>query len=133
MYYFFLTIDKVKLGLAPNKAEIMDIFSKIVQRCDLHPLLPHPINAFEYKYKGGKCGHWLHYHCIVISENWFIPYKNVKVQNWSVKLEKLKSVHDVARVAAYIQKLKVDYCDLRLKICEIKKPSQPTHTPSWGC
>ncbi len=108
MYYFFLTIDKVKLDKKPTKVDIVDTLLTIMSICDLHHVKPYPIRCFEYKDKGKKYGNWLHYHCILSSIRQYIPYKDSKVECWSIKLEKLKTMDDLARVAGYISKHKID-------------------------
>ncbi len=110
-FYYFLTIDKVKLGVPPLKQDLLTIRNDICTSNGLNVIHPYQVHCFEYKDKGIKHGRYLHYHCILVSSHYFIDYKKIKVKNWSLKLERLRTSTDVAITAGYIQKLKIDSCD----------------------
>ncbi len=116
MYFYFLTIDKVLLDKAPSREELLDLRNDICLLSGLKNIRPYQVHCFEWKDKGRKFGRYLHYHCILASYNSFIKYKDVKRKGYSIKLEKLDSRQDIARVAGYIQKYKKDdiskYCIL---------------------
>ncbi len=113
-FYYFLTIDKVKLGVPPLKQDLITIRNDICTANGLRPLYPYQVQCFEYKDKGAKHGRYLHYHCILSSDDYYIDYKKIRVLNWSLKLERLRTSTDVAITAGYIQKLKIDKCDEKI-------------------
>ncbi len=113
MYYiYFLTIDKVKLDGPPTKLELLGVCKAICRVGDLQPLLTYEVYCFEIKYKGKAHGEYLHYHCLLKSLKPFISYLLIYQKGYAVKLVKLKSHLDVAVTAGYIQKLKIDECDV---------------------
>ncbi len=111
-YIYFLTIDKVKLSGKPKKKELISLRNQICTNSYLQPFKPYQVHCFEFKDKGINHGRYLHYHCLLRSKRSYIPYKEVKVNDYSVKLIKMKTSIDVAMTAGYIQKLKKDACDL---------------------
>ncbi len=112
MFIYFLTIDKVKLGVIPTKQELLLVRDNICKVGDLVPIYPYQVSCFENKYKGKQHGYYLHYHCLLKSKKVYISYMLVAQTGYSVKLVKMKTSLDVAITAGYIQKLKIDYCDV---------------------
>ncbi len=112
MYHYFLTIDKVKLGVPPLRQDLLRIRNDLCSMHGLAVISPYQVQSFELKSKGKAHGNYLHYHCILQSDNNFIDYKKVRVPNWSLKLERLRSHRDIALTAGYIQKLKKDAVDI---------------------
>ncbi len=110
-YIYFLTVDKCTKDAHPSKTQLLEVSSIIRNRLDMSTISPYPVQCFEYKYTK-KYGKRLHLHQLLKSNRGYIPYKDSNVKGWSVKLEKLKTCMDVARTAGYIQKLKVDKCDI---------------------
>ncbi len=111
MHIYFLTIDKVLLGVSPLKEDLLLIRADIQRKFGLLTIYPYPVDCFEHKDKGAKHGIYLHYHCLLQTEKSFIKYTDTKVKGWSIKLEKCHTSQDVARCAGYIMKLKIDSCD----------------------
>ncbi len=107
-FYYFLTIDKVKLGVPPLKQDLLRIRNDICTANNLEVISPYQVQCFEYKDKGKEHGRYLHYHCILVSSSPFIDYKKIRVSNWSLKLERLRTSTDVAITSGYIQKFKID-------------------------
>ncbi len=116
MYFYFLTIDKVRLSGAPTKQELLLICKEICIDFNLTQVSPYPLCCFEWKNKGRKHGKYLHYHCMLQSSDKYINYYNIKKSGYSLKLEKLFYQIDIVRVAGYMVKLKVDRCNLIYKI-----------------
>ncbi len=104
-FYYFLTIDKVKLGVPPLKQDLITIRNDICTANNLAPIHPYQVQCFEYKDKGKQHGRYLHYHCILVSDSHFIDYGLIKKPNWSLKLERLRTSTDVAITAGYIHNL----------------------------
>jgi len=107
-YFYALTIDKATTDTLPKKSEYIDTCKNIMIHCGLKPICPYHIQAFEEKHKSKLFPKWLHYHTLLWSYNSYIPYKNVKRKNYSVKLEKLQSSYHVANWAGYLCKQKID-------------------------
>ncbi len=127
-YTYFLTIDKVKLSGKPSKKELKQIRNDICTNSQLWPSKPYQVHCFEYKSKGKKEGKYLHYHCLLLSNRFFIPFKEVHRKGWSNVLKKLKTPMDVINTAGYIQKLKKDLCDIEHIEKFLKKSrSDPNH------
>lgn len=108
MYYFFLTIDKVKLTGKPTPQDLLEVRDTILDRVDLNVLSPYQLFAFELKKKGTKHGNYLHYHTMLKSSLNYVAFTDIQCKGWSINLQKLRTCDDVARVAAYITKLKLD-------------------------
>ncbi len=111
-YIYFLTIDKVLLGQPPTKEDILQVCCDICRVADLQPISPYEVFCFESKDKGKVHGNYLHYHALLRSTKRFIGYQLIAQKGWSVKLIKMKTHIDVAVTAGYIQKLKIDRCDI---------------------
>ncbi len=113
MYTYFLTIDKVKLGKGKStKLELIKVRNDICAHSKLWVPQPYVVHCFEKKHKGKKEGYYLHYHVLLVTDRAFIPFKEVHRDGYSIVLKKLKTMLDVVRTAGYINKLKVDKCDI---------------------
>ncbi len=115
-FFYFLTIDKVKLGVPPLKQDLLTIRNDICSANNLSVIHPYQVQCFEYKDKGKVHGRYLHYHCMLYSSDYYIDYKKIRVPNWSLKLERLRTSTDVAITSGYIMKLKKDHCDINIII-----------------
>ena len=104
MHIYFLTIDKVILGVPPLAEDILRIKADIQSKFKLISIHPYPVYCFELKDKGAMHGEYLHYYCLLQSESSFINYTDTKVKGWSINLQKCHTSADVARIAGYIQK-----------------------------
>lgn len=124
-YIYFLTIDDPKVNAHPSKKDLFKAAGLVRDKYELAPIVPYPVHCFEWKYTK-KYGKRLHYHQLVRSKKFFIDYNDVELAGWSVKLEKLKTFYDVARVAGYIQKFKVDKVDIdeQPKLSPFKKDNK---------
>jgi len=113
--YYFLTLDYCNTQNGPpTKQMYLDLIKLQFDRFALAYTNPvefatevHPIECFEYKHKSKKHPEWLHYHCIV-QTYLYIKFKEAQVKNWSIKYIKINSLPEMARVAGYIQKDKID-------------------------
>lgn len=112
MYYYFFTLDKVRLNGAPTKEELTEVYRDLYIRTGLKSIRPIPVRCYESKAKG--LINYLHYHELVVSHNCFIRYTSLKRKGYSVKLERLKTSIDVVRVAGYICKQKTDNVDIKI-------------------
>lgn len=122
MFIYFLTIDKVKLDGSPTKRTLLDVRDAICRVGDLKIFNPYQVFCFESKFKGKLHGYYLHYHCLLRSSKSFISYLLLAQPGYSIKLIKLITSIDVANTAGYIQKLKIDFCDLEEITKTLQKP-----------
>lgn len=103
-YIYFLTIDKVLLGVPPLKQDLITVRNDICTKFNLDVIRPYQVQSFEFKDKGRLHGKYLHYHCLLESSAKYIKYSDIKFKGWSIKLEKLNTFLDVVRTAGYIYK-----------------------------
>jgi len=108
VYYYALTIDKATTDTLLKKSGYIKLCKDIMLRCGLHAISPYHIFAFEEKHKSERFPKWLHYHTLLWSYQSYVPYKQTKRKNYSIKLEKLKTSYDVANWAGYLCKQKID-------------------------
>ncbi len=119
VYYYFLTVDKVKLNMSPTPRELRKCVFDVLLKCSGLKEIEN-INCFEYKEKGKKVGSWLHYHTLCSSDQGFYKYKDCKVDGYSIKLIRIKNHSEVMKVCNYINKGKID------EALDVKYSQEPT-------
>ncbi len=117
--YYSITIDKCSTKRDTTKQELSNVLIVVKTRFYLYQHRQ-KVECFELKkptlqYPNGR----FHYHGLLHSWcydfNNRLKYTSVKVQDYSIKINLLSRINDVARWCGYIGKGKIDNCDIVLK------------------
>ncbi len=112
--FYFLTLDKCKIDSMPTKEDYKELIAELSL---FHLFREVGVHCYEHKTKmvlKKKFKKWLHYHTIIVA-NQYIKYTDLRVEGYSIKLKHLESKFDVAKVAAYICKNKIDLINIIFK------------------
>ncbi len=114
-FYYFITVDKVFGNTKPTRADFNKIVDCLCERFYLEQVYPN-VDCLEYKEKGSlrkktKVYDWPHYHGIFKCFTDYIKGAKTFLRGYSIKVEELQTLGDVARTAGYIQKRMIDEID----------------------
>ncbi len=118
--YYSWTIDKATTNKDTTKEELLNITIDLMNKHHLHHNKYYKVQAFELKkptkkYPKGR----LHYHALLhsytYSYNNKLQYTDIKKKGYSIKINLLFKPQDIADWSGYVQKDKIDKCDIILK------------------
>lgn len=118
--YYAYTIDKATTKSDTSKQELHDVTMRLMNQFHLHHNKYFRVEAYELKkptkrFPKGR----LHYHALLhsFSYNYHnrLNYIDVKCKGYSIKVRLLSKPQDIAEWAGYVQKDKIDFCDIVYK------------------
>lgn len=129
MRAYSMTIDKCRTsGDYPTKVEYEVVFNYLLNTHAL-ALTSWPVRCYELKVKlNAGIKDWLHFHACVWGRT-YLDYKDVKAEGYSIKIELLKTSYDIINWCGYVNKDKIDRCDLTIKPMEKVVKSKRSKRP----
>ncbi len=112
MHFYFITIDKCKLDFPPKVIDYEVIINSMSIEHGLDRGSKH-LECYEYKNKSEKYQNWIHYHGVFECYR-TVKYTDIRFNGYSVKIKKINNLCDMRRIAAYINKEKIDKVDLHI-------------------
>lgn len=103
----------------PTKMDIIEIRNRFYEDFMANETT-FAVNCYELKKND-----WLHYHSTILAP--YIDWKKVIYKGWSIKLKMLKTPYDIINWCGYIQKYKVDICNIKITTikCQSFKKDKP--------
>ncbi len=107
------TIARCRIDKSPTKSDIVMIRNRFYEDFSANET-SFPVSCYELKKNG-----WLHYHSTIFAP--YIDWKKVVYKGWSIKLKMLKTPYDIVNWCGYINKHKVDACDIKITLKKVQQ------------
>ncbi len=124
--FYSFTIDKCTTKNDTTKEELLEVTMNLCNTFHLYHNKIYKVHAFELKkpterFPLGR----LHYHALLHSFTYSyknkLIYTQMKKKGYSIKINLLIKPYDIAIWSGYIQKNKIDKCDITLKRVQMFK------------